>query len=192
MSVSFISNFMKSSTVYAASLCKFVRFETTILPSIRFDIINWAYRTLKSLWIYFLTVNRKKTFRKIFSYKFGCRTKTLSDFWKCFTELYFFYWLFMLVVSRAILIAVLFVFNRSWTSLTGVLKSAPIKRFLRLHIVIKPINKKVNIINSLLCWRVILLMFIQTLDHRSQIWRLSKVRTGRPYCWFWNFFERFR
>ena len=38
MSVSFISNFMKSSTVYAASLCKFVRFEIMILPSIRFDI----------------------------------------------------------------------------------------------------------------------------------------------------------
>ena len=56
---------------------------------------------------------------------------------------------------------------------------------LRLHIVIKPINKKVNIINSLLCWRVILLMFIQTLDHRSQIWRLSKVRTGRPYWTSW-------
>ena len=121
---------MKSSTVYAASLCKFVRFETMILPSIRFDIINWAYRTLKSLWIYFLTVNRKKTFRKIFSYKLGCRTKTLSDFCKCFTELYFFYWLFMLVVSRAILIAVLFVFNRSWTSLAEYSKSAPTFTFM--------------------------------------------------------------
>ena len=68
------------------------------------------------------------------------------------------------------------------------LKSAPIKRFLRLQIVIKPINKKINIINSLLRWRVILLMFIQTLDHRSQIWRLSKVRTGRPHCWFLEIF----
>ena len=27
-----------------------------------------------------LTTNRKKTFRRIFSYKFGCRKKTLSDF----------------------------------------------------------------------------------------------------------------
>ena len=34
----FISNFMKSSTVYAAILCTFVRFETMIWPSIRFDI----------------------------------------------------------------------------------------------------------------------------------------------------------
>ena len=93
-----------------------------------------------------LTTNRKKTFRRIFSYKFGCRKKTLSDFLasrsspsktvntasasrlklyakrlrifrdtlmlvfvnencclcKCFTELYFFYWL---LVSLAILIA---------------------------------------------------------------------------------------
>ena len=184
---------MKSSTVYAASLCKFVRFETMILPSIRFDIINWAYRTLKSLWIYFLTVNRKKTFRKIFSYKFGCRTKTLSDFCKCFTELYFCYWLFMLVVSRAILIAVHCLFSIVHEHrLQKYSKSAPIKRFLRSYIVIKPINKKINGINSVLCWRVILLMFIQPLDHRSLIWRLSKLRTGQPYCWFWKFFERFR
>ena len=27
-----------------------------------------------------LTTNRKETFRRIFSYKFGCRKKTLSDF----------------------------------------------------------------------------------------------------------------
>ena len=32
------TNFMKSSTVYAASLYTFVRFETTICPSIKFDI----------------------------------------------------------------------------------------------------------------------------------------------------------
>ena len=38
----------------------------------------------------------------------------------CFTELYLFYGL--LVVSLGILIAVPFVFSRSWTSLTGVLK----------------------------------------------------------------------
>ena len=64
---------------------------------------------------------------------------------------------------------------------------ARIKRFSRLHIVIKPLNKKkINIINSLLCWSVTLLMFIHTLD------RLSKVRTGWPYRWFWKFFERFR
>ena len=34
----FISNFMTSSTVYAPSLFTFVRFETMIWPSIRFDI----------------------------------------------------------------------------------------------------------------------------------------------------------
>ena len=39
---------------------------------------------------------------------------------KCFTELYFFYWL--LVASLAIFIAVPFVFGHSWTSLEGVLK----------------------------------------------------------------------
>ena len=32
------SNFMKSNTVYGASLCTFVRFESMIWPSIRFDI----------------------------------------------------------------------------------------------------------------------------------------------------------
>ena len=32
---------------------------------------------------------------------------------------------------------------------------------------IKTLNKKINIINSLLCWSVTLLMFIQTLDHIS-------------------------
>ena len=34
----FLSIFMKLSTVYAASLCTFVRFETMVWPSIRFDI----------------------------------------------------------------------------------------------------------------------------------------------------------
>ena len=67
MFVFVISNFMKSSTVYAASFCTFVRFESMIWPSIRFEI-------------YFLRANRKKTFRRIFSRKFGCRKKTLSDF----------------------------------------------------------------------------------------------------------------
>ena len=31
-------SFMESSTVYAASLCTFVRFKVMICPSIRFDI----------------------------------------------------------------------------------------------------------------------------------------------------------
>ena len=49
--------------------------------------------------------------------------------------------------------------------------AARIKRFLRLHmwlhIVIKPLNKKINIISSLLCWSVTLLIFIQTLYSSS-------------------------
>ena len=47
--------------------------------------------------------------------------------------------------------------------------AARIKRFLRLHIVIKPLNKKINTINSLLCWGVTLLMFIQTLYNKCKI-----------------------
>ena len=41
--------------------------------------------------------------------------------------------------------------------------AARIKRFLRLHIVIKPLNKKIKIANSLLCWSVTLLMFTANL-----------------------------
>ena len=41
--------------------------------------------------------------------------------------------------------------------------AARIKRFLRLHIVIKPLNKKINIINYLLCWSVTLLIFTANL-----------------------------
>ena len=61
--------------------------------------------------------------------------------------------------------------------------AARIKRFLRLHIVIKPLNKKVNIINPLLSWSVTLLMFFPTLRLQLalQIWRLSKGRTDCPY-----------
>ena len=57
----FISNFMKSSTVYAASLCTFVRFETMIWPSSRFDI------TLKNFKKPLDIFSRKKTFRRVFS-----------------------------------------------------------------------------------------------------------------------------
>ena len=61
---------------------------------------------------------------------------------KCFTKLYFFYWL--LVVSLEILIAVplsFFVVNKHrLRELTQ--NAARIKRFLRLHIIIKPVNKK--------------------------------------------------
>ena len=59
----------------------------------------------------------------------------------CFTELYFFYWL--LVVSLVILIAVPIVFSRSVNiACRSTQNAARIKRFLRLHIVIKPLHKK--------------------------------------------------
>ena len=74
----FISNFMKSSTVYSSSLYTFVRVETVIWPSIRFDISLQNFK--KPLDIYILTANRKKTFRRIFSHKFCFRKKTLSGF----------------------------------------------------------------------------------------------------------------
>ena len=102
---------------------------------------------------------------------------------KCFTELHFFYWL--LVVS--------YNFNRFAVCFQSFINNAcrstqnaaRIKRFLRLHIVIKPLIK--NRLNK----------FFITLKRNSfkissQIWRLSKVRTGWPYRWFWKFFERFR
>ena len=59
---------------------------------------------------------------------------------------------------------------------------ARIKRLLSLHIVIKPLNKK-NTINSLLCWSVTLLVFIQTL-HSLQL-------AGRYIGDFGNFFSGF-
>ena len=64
-------------------------------------------------------------------------------------------------------------FNRCFQSFMNIIacrstqNAARIKRFLRLYIVIKALNKKINIINSLLCWSVTLLMFIQTIDHNS-------------------------
>ena len=80
---------------------------------------------------------------------------------KCFTELYFFYWL--LVVSCN--------FNRFAVCFQSFINNAcrstqnaaRIKRFLRLHIVIKPLNKKIKKTNSLLCWSVTLLMFTANL-----------------------------
>ena len=61
---------------------------------------------------------------------------------------------------------------------------ARIKRFLSLHIVIKPLNKKkMKTINSLLCWSVTLLLFIQTL-HSLQL-------AGRYIGDFGNFFSGF-
>ena len=43
---------MKSSTVYAASLCKFVRFDTMIWPSIRFDISLQNFKNLLDIFSY--------------------------------------------------------------------------------------------------------------------------------------------
>ena len=123
----------------------FVKFETMIWPSIRFD-----YKLIE-LWKafrHFLTANRKKTFQRIFSYDSGCKRKLWAIFlsrvhlwkkqtpgrhfntclreWKLFS-LYIFHrsiYLSLLIVSSlfAILIAVPFVFSRSWTSLAGVVK----------------------------------------------------------------------
>ena len=57
--------------------------------------------------------------------------------------------------------------------------AAHIKRFLRLHIVIKSLNKKINIINSLFCWSVTLLMLIQTLYH-SWHWKFGSCQKWEP------------
>ena len=55
------------------------------------------------------------------------------------------------------------------------------KRFLRLHIVIKPwIKNRLN--------KFFITLKRNSLKISSQIWRLSKVRTGWPYRWFWKFF----
>ena len=59
------------------SLCTFVRFETMIWPSIRFD-----YKLIE-LWKalrHFLTANRKKTFQRIFSYNSGRKRKLWAIF----------------------------------------------------------------------------------------------------------------
>ena len=61
--------------------------------------------------------------------------------------------------------------------------AARIKRLLSLHIVIKPLNKKINTINSLSCWSVTLLMFIQTLH--------TLLPAGRYIGDFGNFFSGF-
>ena len=83
----------------------------------------------------------------------------------CVTKLYIFCWL--LVVSLVILIAVPFVFSRSVNiACRSPQNASRIKRFWRLHID-KTIKWKIDIINSLLCRSVTLLMFIQTLDHSS-------------------------
>ena len=56
------------------SLCTFVRFETMIWPSLRFDI------SLQNFIRQFLTTNRKKTFQRIFCYNSGSVKETFERF----------------------------------------------------------------------------------------------------------------
>ena len=90
----------------------------------------------------------------------------------------------LLIVSSLSCLSVQFVFSRSWTSLAcrSTQNAARIKCFWRLNILIKPLNKKRNMTNYLLCWSVTLLMFIRTL-HSSQ----PAGRIG----YFGNFFSGF-
>ena len=57
----FMSNFMKSSAVYEASLCTFVlRSETMIWSCMRFDISLQNFKKPKAFSRYFLSANRKQ------------------------------------------------------------------------------------------------------------------------------------
>ena len=56
------------------SLCTFVRFETMIWPSLRFDI------SLQNFIRHFLTTNRKKTFQRIFCYNSGSVKESFERF----------------------------------------------------------------------------------------------------------------
>ena len=98
----FFSGFMKSSVVYAASLCTSLRFETMIWRSklIRFQISLSVQNFKKPLDIFSVTANRKKASRRTFSHNFDCKgkvlkIKTVNCLCECFTELY----LFFLIVS---------------------------------------------------------------------------------------------
>ena len=65
--------------------------------------------------------------------------------------------------------------NIAWRSTQN---AALIRLFLRLYFVIKPLNgTKINVINSLLCWSVTLLMFIQTLYYTVSL----KVHDGSSW-----------
>ena len=57
--VCFFPSFMKSSVVYAVSLCMFVRFETMIWPRIRFDINLQNFK--KPLDIFWPQIERKRS-----------------------------------------------------------------------------------------------------------------------------------
>ena len=174
------------------SLCRSARFETLILPSIRFYISLQNFK--KPLDIFSPQIERKRSkeylviilpvkeslerfsclefvFEKSKHREAGLEHKHKLKAWRlrifrdtlivvfvnencclciCFTKLYFFYWL--LVVSLAILIAVPFVFSHSVNiACRSTQNAARMKRFWRLQIVYKTINKKINTVNSLLC-----------------------------------------
>ena len=107
---------------------------------------------------------------------------------KFFTELYFFYR--VLVVSCN--------FNRCSVCFQSFMNiacrstqnAARIKRFLRLRIVIKPLNKKINRINSSLYWSVTLLMFIQKLI-TARTANLVLVKSENRLAVYWVLLEIF-
>ena len=67
-------------TMVTRWLCTFVGFESMIWPSDQVWYKLTELFNLKSLQMYFLTANRKKTFRRIFSYNFRCRKKLWAIF----------------------------------------------------------------------------------------------------------------
>ena len=95
----------------------------------------------------------------------------------CFTELYFFYGLS--VVSLAILIAVPFVFSRSWTSLAGVLKTPRGQTLLKIAHRYKTTTKN----------KLLIKLKHNSINVHSNTPQLA---TGWPYRWFWKSFKRFR
>ena len=103
---------------------------------------------------------------------------------KCFTELYFFHWL--LVVPLQFYRYVVRFQSFMNIARRSTQNTARIKRFLRLHIVIKPLNKKINIINSLFCWSITLLMFIRT-RHHSSLWKFGACQKWEPVDRIGNF-----
>ena len=86
-------------------------------------------------------------------------------------------------------IAVPFVFSRSRTSHVGAStqNASRIKRFSRLHIVIKPLNKK-NKHNKLFIMLKSNCINVHCKFGARQKWEPA----GSIYRWFWKFFERFR
>ena len=192
-------------------LCTFVRFETMIWPSIRFDISLQNFK--KSSDIFSPQIERKRfkeylviilAVKESFE-RFSCLEfifenskhpeaglRILRDTlivtclreWKLLSLYMFLRIIFLLLnVSRLYCnfnrCAVCFQSLSVNIAFTSTQTAVRIKRFWRLHI--DKINKKINIINYLLCWSETLSMFIQTVDHSSLA---AKVRTGWPYSWF--------